>query len=95
MPGDTLPVLRCESRRRRPEPRWGLIAAVVVLMASALDALWLVPAQQAAQDRARLGVRYRCVEPANVPAEPPAPAPAPSRTAGLRVDGVYLMPAPR
>ena len=92
-------VLRCESHRPRPEPRWGLIAAVVVLMASTLDALWLVPAQRAAeQERDRFGIRYRCVDtPAPAPAPPPAataePAPR-SRTANVKVEGVYLMRPP-
>jgi hypothetical protein len=90
MAPETLPVLRCESRRQRPEPRWGLIAAVLVLMASMVDALWLVPAQQrAAQAREPFGPRYRCIE---APAAAPAP---PSRTAGIRVEGVLLRKADR
>ena len=89
MAPETLPVLRCESRRPRPEPRWGVIAAVVVLLASTVDALWLLPAQQAAMARDPLGVRYRCVE-----APRPTPAPAPSAAAGVRVEGVLLRPAP-
>ena len=87
MAPETLPVLRCESRRRQPEPRWGLIAAVVVLLASSLDALWLVPAQQRVeQQQDRLGLRYRCTE---VVAPPPR-----APTAAVRVDGVYLMARP-
>lgn len=91
MDPETLPVLRCESRRHRAEPRWGLIAAVVVVMASMLDALWLVPAQQrAAQAREPFGPTYRCVDRPATPAAAAAPA---SRTAGVRVEGVYLMKA--
>ena len=91
MAPETLPALRCESRLRRPEPRWGLIAATVVLLASTLDALWLVPAQQHAADQAdRFGPRFRCVD--VVPAV--ASAPAPSPTAGVRVERVYLLAAP-
>ena len=101
----SLPVLRCESRRRRSEPRWGLVAAVVVLMASTLDALWLVPAQQrAAQAEDRLGPRVRCFDvvrrpppaPDAVMAPTPAPARAPSPSAGVRVPDVLLLaPAAR
>lgn len=88
MAPETLPVLRCEARRRQPEPRWGLIAAVVVLLASSLDALWLVPAQQRVEQQRhdRLGLRYRCTDVVAVP--PRAPA------APVRVDGVYLMARP-
>jgi hypothetical protein len=93
MAPETLPVLRCESRRRRPEPRWGVIAAVVVLMASTLDALWLVPAQRAAEDTDALGVRYRCFD--VPPRQAPTPAPTPSPTAHVRVDGILLMSSPR
>lgn len=99
MAPETLPVLRCESRRRRPEPRWGLVAAIVVLMASTLDALWLVPAQQEAiRERDRAGAAYRCGD-APTPAPTPTPkakAAATSRTAHVKVEGVYLMkPVPR
>lgn len=98
MAPETLPALRCESRRPRPEARWGLIAAVVVLMASTVDALWLIPSQQ--QQLARpadpLGVRYRCVERAAPPAtRAPTPSPLLSETGDLRVDNVYLIAAPR
>ncbi len=103
MAPETLPVLRCESRRRRSEPRWGLVAAVVVLMASTLDALWLVPAQQrAAQAEDRLGPRVRCFDvvrprpPAPDVLMAPAPARAPSPSAGVRVPDVLLLaPAAR
>ncbi len=85
----TLPALRCESRLRRPEPRWGLIAATVVLLASTFDALWLVPAQQRAADQVdRFGPSFRCVDDVR------AVAPAPSPTAGVRVERVYLRSAP-
>ena len=91
MAPETLPVLRCESRRRSPEPRWGVVAAVVVLLASTLDALWLVPAQQRAEQLDdRLGPRYHCVDVLAAPTPPP-PASAPP----IRVDGVYLMTKPR
>jgi hypothetical protein len=94
MAPETLPVLRCESRRCRPEPRWGLIAGLVVVMASMLDALWLVPAQQrAAAERDRFGVRYRCVDAPKPPA-PTTPTVVRSRTADVKVEGVYLMKAP-
>lgn len=90
MAPETLPVLRCESRRRRPEPRWGLIAAVVVLSASMVDALWLVPAQrEAARRYDPRGVGYRCVD---RPRSAPEPAPSPS--AGVRVEGVLLRSSP-
>lgn len=92
MSPETLPVLRCESRRPRPEPRWGLIAAAIVLMTSTLDALWLVPAQQAMPARDPLGVRDRCGDAPRLSA--PAEVPAPSRTANIKVEGVYLMKAP-
>ncbi|HVV88009.1 MAG TPA: hypothetical protein VHE35_33440, partial [Kofleriaceae bacterium] len=101
MAPETLPVLRCESRRRPPEPRWGVLAAVVVLLASTVDALWLVPAQHASDTLDPFGVRYRCFD--LVPAElvPDAPAdphvvaeapaaPAHAPTASVRVDGVLL-----
>lgn len=90
MAPETLPALRCESRLRRSEPRWGLIAAAVVLLASTVDALWLVPAQQrAAEQEERFGPRFRCVD--TVPA---TAAPVRSPTADLRVDRVYLLSAP-
>lgn len=99
MAPETLPALRCESRRPRPEPRWGLIAAVVVLMASTVDALWLIPTQQQLAGPADpLGVRYRCVElkaPPAARAPSPAPSPLLSETGDLRVDNVYLIAAPR
>lgn len=75
------PPLRCEIRRPPPELGWlkWCLAGMVVL-ASLLDALWLIPAQrEAAQQRAELRT-YRCRE---VPA---VSAPATER----RVDGIYL-----
>ena len=94
MAPENLPALRCESRLHRPEPRWGLVIAVVVLAASTLDALWMIPAQRAAAAlRAdRFGPSYRCVD--LVPVLDGVAQPADSPTAGLRVERVYLLDAP-
>lgn len=84
---EPLPVLRCESRRSRPDTRWAWIAAGVMFLATSVDALWLVPAQRDARAVVDLGPRYRCVELA-------APRPAPSPKPTPRVEGILLLRAP-
>lgn len=77
------PPLRCEIRRPPPELGWlKWCLAAMVVVASLLDALWLIPAQREAARRqaAQAGAElrgYRCRE---------LPAPSTER----RVDGIYL-----
>lgn len=87
---DELPPLRCESRRPRPPDggafKW--ILALVVIGASTLDALWLIPAQRDAERRQReearriqaqrVLVQARCGQPRVTP-PPREPAPRATR----------------
>lgn len=88
MAPETVPALRCESRLPRAEPRWGWLAAVAVLLASVVDAMWLVPAQQRAGRAAATSVPHHCPRMTAPAPEPPSPA------AGKRVTDIYLLEAP-
>lgn len=78
------PPLRCEIRRPPPELGWlKWCLAAMVVVASLLDALWLIPAQREAARRrgADAGAElrsYRCRELVTAPATE------------RRVDGIYL-----
>lgn len=94
MSHEPLPPLRCESRRPKPPDggwlKWAL--ALVVISASTLDALWLIPAQRNAERQRRAlaaqHVRdlraWRCADVA------PAPPPA-ARPRATRANDILLM----
>lgn len=96
MSHESIPPLRCESRRPNPPEggwlKWAL--ALVVISASALDALWLIPAQRDAEHtrRIRAAERMRDLR-AWQCADTPRPSPAPPPRA-TRVNDILLL-APR
>ncbi len=78
MSHEPLPPLRCESRRPTPPDtgwlKWAL--ALVVIGASTIDALWLIPAQRDAARHRRAQQHARDLRAWQCPdAAPPAPAP--------------------
>ena len=89
---DSLPPLRCESRRPQPPDggwlKWSL--ALIVIGASTVDALWLIPAQRDAERARRERLErirdLRSVQCADAPAPPP---PAPPRA--TRVNDIHLI----
>jgi hypothetical protein len=97
MSHEPLPPLRCESRRPKPSEggwlKWSL--ALIVIGASTLDALWLIPAQRTAERERRQATaqRMRDLRAWQCPADAaprPAPPPPPARRA-TRVNDILLL----